>query len=103
MSQFHAQKITEVSRDLQVDIQTGLTAEEARRRKLKYGSNKLPEAKPPAVFIVFIKQFHNLFTYILLAAAIISFLLHGAKEVWPIFKCSLFQGCGTVNLRTQPK
>jgi len=84
MSKFHAQKVEETLRQLQADATKGLTATEAERRKIKYGLNKLSETKPPSTLLIFLKQFNNIFTYILLAAALISFLLHEIVDVWVI-------------------
>ncbi len=50
----------------------GLSADEARRRRRRYGANRLP--KPPRVgpLVVFVRQFKNPLIYLLVAAAIVS-------------------------------
>lgn len=60
---------------LQSSADTGLTAEEARRRLAQYGSNTLPEAKRRGPFLRFLRQFHNVLIYVLLASAGVTALL----------------------------
>ncbi|WDE09400.1 cation-translocating P-type ATPase [Thalassomonas haliotis] len=54
---------------------THLTAVEAGQRLANYGSNTLPEAKPPSLFNIFLRQFISPFIYVLFAAALVSFFL----------------------------
>lgn len=84
MSDFHALKTTAILKKLQTDGQEGLTDAEVERRRQKHGPNKLPEAKPPSTFIILLKQFNNIFSYILLGAAAVSFLLHELVDMWVI-------------------
>jgi len=51
----------------------GLSAEEAKSRLDKYGKNKLPEAKPPALWEVFLHQFKDPLIYVLLIAGVTAF------------------------------
>ena len=53
----------------------GLTAAEARERLLRFGPNKLPRARPPGLFRVFLHQFTSPLIYILIAAAGFSLLI----------------------------
>ena len=48
----------------------GLSAEEAARRKARYGPNRLPQAAARGPVRRFLAQFHNLLIYVLLAAAV---------------------------------
>lgn len=50
----------------------GLSQEEAKRRLLQYGENRLPETKRPGLLSIFIGQFKSPFIYVLLVAAIVS-------------------------------
>ncbi len=84
MADFHAKSIKQLTKELKTDLDFGLTREEVGKRQKKYGPNKLPEAKPPSAFIIFLRQFNNLFSYILMAAAIVSFLLHEYIDMWVI-------------------
>lgn len=51
---------------------TGLTSTEAATRLARFGRNELPQAEPPGVARVFLRQFRNPLIYILLVAAAIS-------------------------------
>jgi Ca2+-transporting ATPase len=59
---------------------SGLSLEEAEKRLTQYGPNALPAKKPPGVLIIFLRQFKSPLIYILLIAAIISFLLRDVKD-----------------------
>ena len=50
----------------------GLSADEAERRRHRFGSNRLPEEHPPGLGQTFLRQFTNPLIYILLAAALAS-------------------------------
>jgi P-type Ca2+ transporter type 2C len=52
----------------------GLDKQEILKRRLRYGSNTIPEKKGPSFFVVFFKQFQSPLIYILLAAALIIFM-----------------------------
>lgn len=53
----------------------GLSQSEAERRLAEHGPNSLPEAPLPGPHVIFVRQFLSPFIYILLIAAIVSFLL----------------------------
>jgi magnesium-transporting ATPase (P-type) len=50
----------------------GLTSTEAAQRLLRYGRNALPAAPRPGPLARFLRQFHSVLIYVLLAAAIIT-------------------------------
>jgi len=52
----------------------GLSEAEALKRREKFGENVLREKKGPSLFYIFISQFKSPLIYVLLFAAIISFL-----------------------------
>ena len=58
--------------DLNVDLDTGLSAAEAARRLQQYGPNKLSEAKKDSPLVMFLKQFVNPLLIILMVGAFIS-------------------------------
>lgn len=53
----------------------GLSTEEANRRLEEFGRNRLPEPPVPGPVVTFLRQFLSPFIYILLIAAIVSFVL----------------------------
>jgi potassium/sodium efflux P-type ATPase len=50
----------------------GLNDVEAGRRLIQYGLNRLPSAKASSVFLRFLRQFHNVLIYVLLAASLVT-------------------------------
>ena len=69
---FETKSAKEVVQELEVNPQEGLSSEEASKRLLKYGPNKLAEKKKTPLFLVFLSQFNDPMIYILLAAALLS-------------------------------
>ena len=62
----------EVAEALNVDIHTGLSSEEAKRRLEKFGANELASAPPVPKWKKFLQQFQDPLVYLLLAATAIS-------------------------------
>ena len=69
---WHLMTKEEVRRKLKTDFQNGLSDEEAKRRLLEYGENKLEKKKKTSLFIRFLLQFNDFMIIILLLAAGIS-------------------------------
>ena len=53
----------------------GLTQDEAQSRLARYGRNDLPAKKPPTLLRIFVEQFLDPLIYVLVAAAVLSFIL----------------------------
>ena len=53
----------------------GLSSDEATARFARWGANSLPVTPPTPGWLRWLRQFHNLFIYILLASALVSLLL----------------------------
>ena len=62
----------EVLKELYVNPEKGLTNEEASRRQIEYGFNKLEEKKKKSTFLIFLSQFNDPMIFILLGAALLS-------------------------------
>ncbi len=62
---------------------TGLTSNEAKARLGQYGYNEL-EIKKRGPIVRFLLQFHNALLYVLIAAAIVTFLLGEFIDMWVI-------------------
>ena len=69
---FETKSAKEVLNELNSNVAQGLTSEEAGKRLLEYGPNKLPEKKKTPLFLVFLSQFNDPMIFILLAAALLS-------------------------------
>ena len=64
--------VREIQRQLKTSIKMGLTDEEAKIRKEKYGPNQLAEGKKENIFLKFIKQFNDFMIITLIITAVIS-------------------------------
>ncbi|MGL5382638.1 MAG: cation-translocating P-type ATPase [Culicoidibacterales bacterium] len=80
MNNFYDQKPEDVIVSLDVNLETGLTKEQVKANLEKYGANELPEEKQTPIWLVFLGQFKEPLTLILIAVAIISFLIGEWKE-----------------------
>lgn len=80
MSNFYAQNPEDVVEQLAVDLESGLTAEQVKVNREKYGTNELPEEQQTPIWLVFLGQFKEPLAVILIAVAIISLLIGEWKE-----------------------
>ncbi len=67
--------VKDVLATLQVDEHVGLSDAEVLKRQEIYGKNELPRAKKKTIFSAFLSQMNNAMIYILLVAAVISFVM----------------------------
>lgn len=82
----------------------GLSIEEAENRLLKYGHNVLPEEKIPPLPLIFIQQFADPLIYILILAAILSFILKERIDAYFILAVVTFNAIiGTIQEYTANK
>jgi len=65
---WHQLQMQEVVRLLAVDLQTGLSDDEVKRRQEKYGLNRITARRGVPAWVKFLKQFHAPLVYILLVA-----------------------------------
>ena len=68
----YAQSVEDLERELQTNIQTGLTSEEAAERLKKYGPNKFEEQKKASIWKMLWEQINSVLIWILIVAAGIS-------------------------------
>jgi len=71
----YSSKRDEVIKYLQTDVKSGLTTEEANKRILAYGENRLREKKKKTNLQRFLDQFKDVMIIILILAAVISFVI----------------------------
>jgi Ca2+-transporting ATPase len=64
-----------VLRELGSNLQVGLSKDEVKIRRTKYGPNVLPEPSPPSPLVLFVRQFTSLIVWVLIGAAVVSGLL----------------------------
>ncbi len=79
---FHSEPKNEVLEKLCVNEATGLSSNEVALRKEQYGENKLQEKKKKTTFQRFLDQFKDVMILILIAAAIISFVVVCVEKNW---------------------
>jgi len=80
---FHSQTVEEVLHKLSSNI-NGISEEDARIILEKFGFNEIPEKKAQHPVFIFLKQFKSILIYILLIAAVISFLIGHLIDVFVI-------------------
>jgi Ca2+-transporting ATPase len=84
MTDYYSRATGEVLNELNTSWQ-GLTGEEAKLRRSKYGENRLPEKKRKTRTKLFLEQFKNYLIFILLIAAVIEIFLNKYTESAAIF------------------
>lgn len=75
MDSAHAKPVPEVLRHFQVNESCGLSTEQVRRNRDKYGANELPAEEGKSLWELVVEQFEDLLVRILLLAAFVSFIL----------------------------
>ncbi len=78
----HSKSKEEALAELQTEQTRGLSFEEVRVRQEKYGENKLKEKKKKTTLERFLDQFKDVMILILIAAAIISFVVVCVEKNW---------------------
>lgn len=82
MPEWYKLGVSEVTKELNGDLESGLKGEEAKRRIGEYGPNELKEKKGPPLIFIFLKQFAEpLIIILLIAAAISGFLFEWGDTV----------------------
>ncbi|OUM96516.1 MAG: calcium-translocating P-type ATPase, SERCA-type [Firmicutes bacterium ZCTH02-B6] len=89
---WHQLSVAETLERLATHPETGLPEEEARRRLVRHGPNRLPEQEGPSPLALFIKQFTDLMVLVLVAAALVSALLGEVLDAAAIFVIVLLNG-----------
>ncbi len=78
----YTQDISELLKTLQTDKEKGLSSEQAQTLQQKFGQNKLTEKKKKSLFQRFIDQFKDVMILILIAAAVVSFVIVCVESNW---------------------
>ena len=79
---FHDQSREDVLKALSTDRQKGLDTGEVARRQEQYGANRLREKKRKTTLGRFLDQFKDVMILILIAAAIVSFVIICVEKNW---------------------
>lgn len=83
MFEWHSLKEEEVYKELKTS-ENGISSTEAKNRLEKYGKNEIAENKKVNPIILFLKQFKSSLVYILIFAAIISYLFDHIVDMYVI-------------------
>ena len=78
----YSQKNEDLLKELETDKQNGLATDEVLARQSKYGANKLREKKKKTTLQRFLDQFKEAMILILIAAAIVSFVVVCVEKNW---------------------
>lgn len=81
-----------ITEELHTNLVTGLTEKSFKDALAKYGPNTLSEAKRASHLTIFLKQFNNTMTYMLLLAATVSFVLGERIDAIAIFAIVILNG-----------
>ncbi len=79
---FHSCQKEDVLNKLQVDASKGLSLADISALKEKYGENKLKDKKKKSLIARFFEQFKDVMILILIAAAIVSFIVVCVEKNW---------------------
>ncbi len=79
---YHDLSTKEVLQQLSSDLQSGISADEAKARLEKSGPNKLREKKKKTMLARFADQFKDVMILILIAAAVVSFSIICVEKNW---------------------
>ena len=89
---WHSQEAHDVLRTLDSDPNTGLSGEEAAARLERYGKNELTREKKASPFMLFLSQFKNILSIILMVAVALSVVVGETVDAAIIAVIVLFCG-----------
>ena len=72
---WYKKSTSEITRELNLNLETGLATAEVEKRRAEYGANSLTEKKQKSIVTMFFSQFKDFMVLILLVAAVISGVL----------------------------
>ncbi len=75
----HSRNIEEIVKELDIDLESGLTEKEAQARIIKFGKNELIKEKEKSAWQILFDQFKDFLVYLLIFAIVISIII-GAWE-----------------------
>lgn len=89
---WHPQAVDDVAAALDSDLSRGLSSQQVRERRERYGLNRLAEVPPTPAWRRFLAQFSELIVWILIAAAVIACVLGEWLDASAILAIVLLNG-----------
>jgi len=77
---WHSRPADDVAKELETDLEEGLSPQEAQARLERYGLNELAETPRPGFAQLLLRQFQDFLILILIVAAAVSFVLGETVE-----------------------
>src|SRR5690606_41746159 len=71
---WHSTSLDQVQKQLEVELVTGLSDQEARKRLEKQGRNKIEGRRRKPIWRLFLEQFQDVLIYILIGAIVVTSL-----------------------------
>jgi Ca2+-transporting ATPase len=81
MTDYYRLTTVQALQELNASAESGLSPEEAARRQGEFGKNILPKGESATLLKIILSQFTNVMVIILIAAAVISYVLGDVKDV----------------------
>src|SRR3989338_6273107 len=81
---YYSLSIKQTTEELKTNVKIGLSGVEADKRFKKYGPNIIPDGKKLKGLVLFLNQFKSPLVYVLVIAALISFVLRNVIDGWII-------------------
>ncbi|HSR53075.1 MAG TPA: cation-transporting P-type ATPase [Acidobacteriota bacterium] len=81
---WHAEEAAGVLKALESDLEKGLSEQEARQRKQRYGPNRLREHAVRSLWSILFAQFKSLIVGLLMAASAVAFIFGETLEGWAV-------------------
>ena len=82
---WHSMSVEDAIKRLDVNVSVGLTSDEVKRRRERYGLNQITPKKGVPLWLRFLLQFHQPLIYILLAATATTLFLREWVDASVIF------------------
>ena len=85
LPQWHAMQLSDIISQLDTNVENGISTDQVRVRKQKYGQNILPDVEQRSTIQILFLQFKNLPILLLLSASILSYSIGRVPEAIAIF------------------
>ena len=99
---WHNATFAEVEAELNTNISSGLTTDEANLRLKEYGLNELKTKKPTTFINTLINEFNDFFNISILVIAVVNYILALAVNLQKSISDTYPNLCRSINLRNVP-